>query len=525
MKSWNQILFGALLLVFATIGFSCSNEEDQQGENTGNEDAYLSFSLSTDPAGVVTRGTTIDYGTTEERMVSNIYMLLYEEGGANGKLLLKREIKANNTNGAFAGDDVVVKTGIPRDENKFVMKPFRIERKNYQLIILVNPTSKILGKAVENTSKVSDMLSVITNTNPSTYITSNGFFMTNAGGVVQVLSSDIKEGEAQAELNPVYVPVERILAKVFLFENKSKKLTEVTAGGKIENVSWALDVTNKQTYLLRNQDKLKGGVASEVGFVPNRSAVYALDPNFTGNKSIVNNEATRNNNFNVLNPLGTTGFLPWNGYQEPVAHYQYILENTVSVDEQNATDVDPLTYTTHVVLKITVKNPGNNITEDDYYSYSYINAQSKREWISFTHTQAVNWYNGTFPADTPSSLSVAMTEAANAANSPFAFEIKNQVVPSPPAEFATMATSTGQLTFHKGGLNIYRIPIMHFGSDGAPRQDYGYYGVVRNNTYNLIINSINGPGSNVSDEAYLSTEIVVNPWFERGWEEDLKPEI
>lgn len=523
MKSWSHITFRVLLLVIGTICFSCSHEEEGPGQNgkTGNN-AYISFSLNTNP-GVVTR-TTVDYGTAEERKVSNIYMLLYEEGGVNGKLLLRKEIKATNTSGTFTGDDVVYRPGIPRNENRFVMKPIELEKQNYQLIILVNPTSTILGKAIEGTSTLSEMLNVMTNTTPDDYNNANGFFMSNAGGVVQVKVTDIKASEYEAELNPVSVPVERILAKVFVYENKNKKLTEVTAGGTIENVTWSLDVTNKQTYLIRNQDKLKGG-AYEVGFISNRSSVYAADPNFTGNKNIISNETTRNAHFNILNPLSSTGFLPWNGYQEAVKHYQYILENTVSVEEQNATDVDPLNYMTHVVLKVIIKNPGKNITEDDYYSYSYMNAQNKREWISFTHTQAVEWYNGTFPSDAPASLPTSLQEAEAATNSPFAFEIINQVIPSPPTEFATIATTTGQVTFHKGGLNIYRIPIMHFGMDGVSQGDYGYYGVVRNNTYNLIINSIYGPGANTSDEGYLSSEIIINPWFERGWEVDLKPEV
>lgn len=519
MKSWiNIIVFG--LLVSACF-FSCVNDNPGPDQSGKTERGYLSFQLYCNPVDNSVRATT-DYGTAEERKISKVYMLLYERGGNTGKLVKRVEINATNTSGIFTGNDVIDKNGVPCTEHQFVMKAISVEKQDYQLIMLINPTSAILANAVENTSTVQDMRTAIANTQASDYITSDGMFMTNAGGVIQILETQLKATDEAAEASPVTVGVERILAKVFLYENKSAKLTEVLTGGTIENVNWGLCSVNKQTFLIRKQDKLKNGI-TELGFIQDRSQVYAEDPNFIGNKNIISDDQQRNNHFTILDPLSTTDFKPWNGYNEQVQYYQYLLENTVSVDEQNATDVDPLSYITHVVLKMVIKNPGKVITDADYYSFSYYNAQNKLEWRAFTHAQALEWFNGSYPADMPSSLHEALVEAQTQNGSPFKFEIINNVIPPAPAGYASVKTSKGQVTFHKGGLNIYRIPIMHFGTDGATAGSYGYFGVVRNNTYNIIINSINGPGTNTSNEGYISTEIIVNPWLERGWDENLKP--
>jgi len=532
MKSWNKIVLFSLLLCIGAFSLSCSDDKDPvHGPDGPSGDVYLSFRLNTDPAGVTITRADTDPGTPEERKVSEVYMLLYESGGSTAKLITKRKINATNGDGSgtFTGADVV--TYPAPDESHFVAKAMPLKKGEYQMIILVNPTSTILAKAVENVSTVADMQQVISGASSADYI-NNGFFMTNAGGVIQILSHQFKESEAAAQEEAISAPVERLLAKILVFENRSKALTEVTSGGTIENVSWGLDVVNKQTYLLRMQDQLKGG-AGESGFHSKREDVYAKDPNFTGNKTIIGDDQQKNEHFVSLDPLGSAGFKPWNTYADknlPEAkEYQYILENTVSAADQNDPDVDPLLYMTHVILKLTIKNPGkspNQITETDYYSFSYYDG-SVLEWRAFTHIQAVDWYNGTFPSDMPSDLlRVAMKEADEDTNSPIQFAKVSGVSPNAPVEYTSKKTSVGTLTFHREGLNIYRIPIMHFGTDQyvIDDTDYGYYGVVRNNTYKLIINSINGPGVNTSNEGYISADITVNPWFERGWGDDLEPE-
>lgn len=523
MKSWIQIAFRGLWAYFGIcfVSSCIDGNVELPGPNGRGEEGYLSFRLHTHSADILS-STSTDYGTVEERKVSKIYMLLYDGGGKTGTLRKKTEIHATNTSGTFAGEDVVNRSNIKPGESTFVIKAIPLEKKNYQLIMLMNPTPAILARTTENTSTVGDMLTAVTDTGVSDYQTTDGQFMTNAGGVVQIVESQIKEGAILAEEDPIVVPVERIMAKVFVFENRNKKLTEVATGGTIESVHWALDVTNKQTYLVRQQDKLKDGTIESI-FITDRSLVYAKDPNFTGNETIINSEQERNKHFTILDPLASTSFQPWNAYNKPTDYYQYILENTVSQADQNATGINPSAYLTQVVLKAIIKNPGKVITGNDYYTFSYINSQSKHEWKAFTHAQAVEWFNGTYPSDMPASLHQALVEAQTQNGSPFKFQIENQILPSSPGGYATAKTTQGQVTFHKAGLNIYRIPIRHFGAEDVAKTDYGYYGVVRNNTYNIIINSINGPGTNTPDEEYISSQIIVNPWFERGWAEDYTP--
>jgi|GEM_PF-2524875 hypothetical protein len=527
MKSWINILISGMLIFIGINFVSCVDEDNgstKEPEEAGQ--GYLSFQFSTNTVNHASRVST-DYGTAEERKVTKLYLLLYERPGSLERLVRREEIKADNTSGVFTGDDVVNKPGITPTEHSFVSKPILLgekveDKREYQAVILANPTPEILSKVVVGVNKLSDLQAVIANAKAEDFITNDGIFMTNAGGVKLIYKTDLKTDTGFAEKEPVQIAIERILAKVFVYENRSNKLTEATEGGTIESVSWALSSINKQTYLIREQDKLKGGNDYESGFTNDRSLVYARDPNFIGNKNIIGNEQELNKNFTFVDPFGTNGFKPWNENDKKAEYYQYILENTISADEQNDVEIDPASCLTHVILKAVIKNPDKITTGDDYYSFSYYNTQNNLQWKAFTHAQAVEWFNGTYPADMPN-LKEAMTEAQTQNGSPFNFKIINEIIPPAPAGYASVKTTYGQITFHKGGLNIYRIPIQHFGTDGAKADDYGYLGVVRNNTYNIVINSINGPGVGTSDEGYISTRIVVNPWFVRGWEVGLTP--
>lgn len=90
----------------------------------------------------------------------------------------------------------------------------------------------------------------------------------------------------------------------------------------------------------------------------------------------------------------------------------------------------------------------------------------------------------------------------------------------------------GEIRYYKdGGCYYYAAPIKHFGQnytsgEDKTKNDYqGRYGVVRNNWYQLTINSVSGPGfpeiddsegEHVDDEeGYIKCEIKVLSWAKR----------
>lgn len=90
--------------------------------------------------------------------------------------------------------------------------------------------------------------------------------------------------------------------------------------------------------------------------------------------------------------------------------------------------------------------------------------------------------------------------------------------------------SIGVIKYWNSGYSYYWIDIPHYGSDilnnGIFTEGIGKYGIVRNNWYNFILESVNGLGIPVADpdkviyperpddpyEAYLGVKIDILPW-------------
>lgn len=524
MKIWNNILFVGISVCLLFLQNSCSNDDNPGNPSDAEGNAFLSFQLNTNPAGIETRAIGYDYGTEQERKVSTVHILLYDLGNLN--LLHTIEIQAKTDGKSpFTGNDVAKSS----DMNGFTTKAIELKKQDYQLLALINAPAKILANAKaqkdhpSDYNTLQDMLNAV-NGVPSDFYDGNkeNFFMSNAGGMVTIPESAFVEEKAFAENNPVTIPVDRLLAKVLVYENTSNKIEEIKLGGTLGEITWGLHVSNKQTYPVRVPDKLKDGT-QETGFYSTRKDIYAKDPNFTGNEGIVTDNNEKEKHFNYADPSVKDGFVPWITFEDknkPAAYYQYVFENTLSVDDQNAKTVDPGLYTTQVMLKVIITEPGKDDKKltgvKDYYSYTYKDDADQYHWIVFTHEQAVEWFTGSYPSDMVIlKTNEVFKKAQELQNSPFDFTDKTNGAPD---KFTT--TELG-LTYHKDGLNVYRIPIMHFGTDGASIGDYGYYGVVRNNTYQVVILSINGPGINTTNDGFISTAIAINEWYDRDWEEEL----
>lgn len=521
MKTLNTILrFGVLtsLLIFS---FSCSEEDDKiNGKQNGSSDSYLSLRLSTPDNIIFTRATDDFEGTVGERMVSSIHMLLYSVEGPGSKLLYNLEINASADGiNKFSGQDVVERGTILSLPNQFVSRGKPIVKQDYQLVVLVNASAKVRAKIKAEADYPSaynilgDLLEVIEDTKPNEYYDSKeeNFFMSNAGGVVFIPKSSLGNHQSEAEENPTSVYLERLLAKILVYNNKNTPLENVALGGKIGAVTWGLDNTNKKTNLIRGLDKLKSG-AVENGFETDRSLVYANDPSFDNNSEIAADSLLYSQHFDKLDISDTAAFIPWNISGQDVKNYRYVLENTISAADQRL-DATPKKYTTQVLLKVIITEPNGLTGATDYYSYF-----NGSVWKVFTHKQAVEWFAGgvsanqSFPEDMVG-LSAIITQANN--GSEFDFTVDTGM----PKQY--LHTEYG-LTFHAGGLNVYSVPIKHFGAEDQtlPEEHYGYYGVVRNNTYRIIINSINGPGT-MTEYENISTAITINNWYNRETNEDL----
>lgn len=523
MKIWNIIGLLGLLICLAGVCISCSDDSssiDPYGRKKRG-DVYMAFQLEKDPVFLATRSIEESYGTKKERKVSSVYMLLYAAGGDNSQLLYRIPIAAKTDGDEdFKGLDVA-----HGDNTYFVSQPVNLKKQDYQLVVLVNPTNDLLASVAKseedagvNCNTLGDLKTAVTNTSASNFYNNEetDFFMTNAGDVIFVPENRLYKKGNEAVSNPVLVPVERLVAKISV--HKGFDSNNATLGGKIGAVTWTIDVSNKHTYLMRQQDYLITG-AKESGFHTERKDVYARDPNFNINMEFLSDEAKRKEHFNLFTHKDNAQFIDWNT-TATATNYKYLLENTMSKEDQNNDDTDPKTYTSQVLLKVIITEPKGMPGVNNYYSfYDNTETDEAKRWKIFTHAQAMEWINGTFPSDM-AALDNILKQAQELTDSPFNFKKGEDEEPS---EYV----STSLLTYHKDGLNVYRIPIMHFGVDErvTSEENYGYYGIVRNNIYKITIKSIKGPGIDSSNEGYLSADITINPWYGREWEEDLTPNL
>lgn len=413
--------------------------------------------------------------------------------------------------------------------------------------------------------------------------TGEGLFMANAplskgtggtaesGGPVTTLvnlTSDVYPTEAAAEARPAaHIYIERGVAKVTFINPKTNANFTTAAFSNGQGVvpvtytmeGWSLDITNKSSYLVRHVNPAWNAYKTDitrvtvtnpfrfVGHTEVKDGLYrtywAEDPNYRTTPAAAFNKVTDVENINKA--FGT---------DKP----QYCLENTFDVDRQNQD------ATTRAIVRVKVKING---TEGDFYTvnggkttlYSQANLDNLVKNAIITNADVVAANGGTAPnaADITLTYStdpdskgevkvegITLTLAGGAALSADAVKYS--------AILTAVNNTVKNITKYVGGYVYYPVRIKHFGDELTPwAQAYdsdittgviypatnkeerylGRYGVVRNNWYELEVNSIKGigyavipPANTVPDDVldqYISVKINILSWAKRTQSEKL----
>ena len=421
-----------------------------------------------------------------------------------------------------------------------------------------------------------------------TKISGTGLFMANAplskgtGGTAKSdgpvttlvnLSSDVYPTETAAEAAPAaHIYIERGVAKVTFINPKTDAnfTTAAFSNGKgVANVTytmdgWSLDITNKESFLVRHVNPnwnayktdipavspIPVTVANPFRFVGHTEVhdglyrtYWAEDPNYSPTPSATFNKVTDvakiNKDFGTDKP-------------------QYCLENTFNVDNQNQD------ATTRAIVRVKVKING---AEGDFYTvnggkttlYSQENLDNLVKNAIITNADVVTANGGTAPNAADITLTYSTDPDANG-------EVKVEgitltlaggtALSADAVKYSAILTAVNNtvknITKYVGGYVYYPVRIKHFGDELTPwAQAYdanittgkiypatnkeerylGRYGVVRNNWYELEVNSIKGIGyavippyktdpDDVLDQ-YISVKINVLSWAKRVQKEDL----
>lgn len=383
------------------------------------------------------------------------------------------------------------------------------------------------------------------------------------------LTSNVYPTATAAEAQPAaHIYIERGVAKVTFVNPKkdAKFTTDAFSNGKgVATVTytmdgWNLDITNKSSYLVRHVDPTWNAYQTNIPSVSHGAVTvtnpfrfvghtvvhdglyrtyWAEDPNYSSTPAGAFNKVTGvddiNKPFGEYNPL-------------------YCLENTFNVDNQNQD------ATTRAIVRVKVKIDG---AEGDFYTvnggkttlYSQANLDNLVKNAIITNADVVTANGETAPNAADITLRYSAAPDANGEVKVEGIDLTG-VALSANAKYTDILTAVNNtvknITKYVGGYVYYPVRIKHFGDELTPwaqaydanittgkiypdadkEQRYlGRYGVVRNNWYELEVNSIKGigyavipPSNKVPDDVldqYISVKINILSWAKRVQKEDL----
>ena len=495
-----KFLYATLAVVAVLLFASCKNDKNQPNDQE-KADAFISFTFNLPQGGTRAEAANVDganagdtyVGTTDEQAIKGVRVVLFDETSGIVKYALTYNI--TGTGSAAPTGDIA---GTATTAN-FTTKAKAVVSQDYQMLAIINPTTEVIAATAEG-KYLKDAQAAITS--DATKLSANGIMMSNEQGLVKVAASAMKATEAEAEAAgaPIKVNVDRILAKVFVggtptFEN-----------GKLTNIKWQLNVTNKKTFIYRQlaqvMESKDNFVAEAVKDGSTRFNRYAKDPNFLAGEF---NAA----DFTYLEgkPVLTGTF----GYDD--ANGQYCLENTMDASMQKHQG------TTSFVLSGTWtpnEHDGITFTEGETW-YSYMGFTFTKDKM-LAYKRIIEDTANTKPEidKTPAGFKAALKAALASMN----VDAQGDVAASGTFE---------NIKAYKDGACYYQTNLIRHFNDSQSSKDMGYgrYGVVRNNIYKINISKISQPGEpdvvNEKDDekdddptkVFVSFDITINPWIVR----------
>lgn len=568
-------LFG--LAVIAAMTASCSSNEDlgTAGQSTGNNEAgvgYATFTINL-PTTSGTRAAgdpTFDKGDANEYKVNDATLLIFKKD-ATGYQFKESVDLGNMEPWTSSSTDGITTTA--KLTAKITKAEVGSDKGYYALIVLNNNSGtnqKITypdpNKTYEEWSKDDKKA------NATNYLKhDNGFFMANApkyvAGAPETLVEikNIYASKQQAENSTATtVYVERGLAKVSLASGSEKKHVDITEGNykddKVDITGWTLDVTNTKTYPVHVTDGLWADTwkATTTPAATNDATMerfhdtkltefprvyWGLDPNYSKDfATVADCEAEFNlvANQTDLSKAFKTG--------EDAKKPQYCLENTFDIDHMVQGQ------TTRVLFSAKYTPAGLGDGETFYKMGNSSQLWKADNVVAQIKAKAMEVFNETDPDKvevilTGTDLAKAGTHLITKAN------VKHGTAEIEDADITAINTKLGfkkangtdpmvGLSTYVDGVSYYIARVKHFGDYltkwEAGNDTYnsnnanwlGRYGVLRNNWYELSVNSVSGPGypdvpkvnpKDPDDEnwQYINVSVKILSWAKRSYTVDL----
>lgn len=576
-------LFG--LAVIAAMTASCSSNEDlgTAGPGTGTNETgvgYATFTINLP----TTSGTRADAnpefkpGDANEYDVFNATLLVFKKPTAataatsEGEYTFVEHVDLGSMQPWKSSSETGVTT-----QAKITAKLSKVDKSGeYFALVLLNNGSGADAKVNLPTDEPTTTYSAwnkAANATDKFDKTDKGFYMANAPlfknnsvtTLVAIDNSKIFSTEAQASSGEAAadIYVERGLAKVTLTAaTKDKKTVDASSSYANDEVTinnWALDVTNKKTFPIHNVDGLSTdyediwkndptatAAPSTKRFVDNSEAIakrvyWGTDPNYKEtNLSGVTKESkdARKENFNYIKKENLTA-----KPTDPL----YCLENTFNVANMLQEQ------TTRVVFKGTYTP--KSITPDANGTFYKIgknvalwNSDDLKKHIVAAVTKVVAGASAVGAStdikldDTDNDMTKAGNRLLKKSNiTATGYTISDEDVTAINEKLG-LSVGYGISTYEKGE-SYYIARIKHFGDaltpwnsgdayNGDNLKYLGRYGMLRNNWYELNVQSVSGPGypdvpdvkPNTPDDEidkYIKVSVKILSWAKRSQDVNL----
>ena len=558
--------------------------------------ATFTINLPTTSGTRGTQNDQFDGGTASEYAVNDATLVIFEKGTETSENNYKfveavplgnlEPWKKDNesTNGITTEAIITAKLNSAKVDE--------VGGKYYALVILNNEATTGTKVTAPTATETYGTWNVAAKVNATNLLdNTKGFYMANApqfteAGVEPTTLVAIKgiyrtKEEAQSK-DATTIHVERGLAKVTVGKNSTSTKDYFAEDGanatgtkyssdKVQITKWALDVTNTKSFPVHVTSGLKDGTTTSEGetvpayaeiwsntaatpgtiaatsrFVSQLSATgafkrvyWGIDPNYS--TEYTTPEECKGA-FNILGNAKITG---------DVAKPQYCLENTFDIDHMKQGQ------TTRVVFKAkyTPKDFADNETfykignNTDIWNKTNLEKQIKakaQEVLSETDADKVTVKLDATENDIAGTAGTKILKEEN---------VLHDGVKVSTTEINTINEKLGLkaaagtdpivgIATYASGESYYIARIKHFGDDLTPwvagNENYGgknlnwlgRYGVLRNNWYDLTVNSISGPGypdvpevkpdtPDDEDTKYISVSVKILDWAKRSQSWDL----
>lgn len=571
--------FGLAVIAAMTASCSSNNELVNGGNGSGENESgasYASFSINLP----TTRGTRADNpefkpGETNEYDVFNATLLVFKEGttAGEGNYTLAETVDL----GSMEPWKTPSETGVTT-QAKITAKLSNVDKSgNYFALVLLNNGSGTDAKVT--LPSVGDTFSawnVANNANATNFTdTKKGFYMANAPlynatdksvtTLVAIDKNKIFPTEAQASSGEAAadIYVERGLAKVTLTaatkEEKPVATSSSYAGDKVTIKNWALDVTNLKTFPIHNVD----GLTEDYAAIWNNDA--PTTPGASNKRFVDNNELTKakrvywgidpnykNNDLCTEDADGTTARKKEFNYvkantevtKDPTKPL-YCLENTFNLENMKQGQ------TTRVIFKASYTP--NGFTEEDGKTFFKVGTSvalwKKKDLEDHIKAAVTKVISDATTDNTTINLAAEgndITAAGNHEIKAANITVTGHVV-TPEEEKAVNdkvgLTKDAGISTYANGESYYIARIKHFGDALTPWNSgeaynsenlkyLGRYGMLRNNWYELDVQSVSGPGypdvpdvkpntPDDEDDMYIKVSVNILDWAKRSQSVDL----